>query len=243
MSASRPGRSVQTRLSTVWLPSAASSNSDPRRDAEMPQVARLRAPGGADAFQRPGQRFAEPALDEVGGRRLAARRRAAPGNCRRSSCPGHRARAPAGSPRPSRSSVMTIAANRPSRSGECTNTSSAWSPASSERTATTPSPGLRCAQRQRLPGDLVGPRAQEAVFAGNAGTACWPRRRRRAAPTAGCAPRRAFRRRARSAATGCSSPLPQAPAASTVRRSASRRSFQAFHSFGEVPAMSAQVSR
>ena len=165
-------------------------------------------------------------------------------SCRRSCHAGRRARAPAGSPGPARSSVATIAANRPSRSGECTNTSSAPAlPLTAERARTRVSP-------------TATPRSDaacQAIWSGRPRRKPSSRHAREQAlatspsstPNAGehrarglVASRRCARRR-RPDAPGRGA----APAASRCSRSASSRSFHAFHSLGEVPAMSAQVSR
>ena len=143
--------------------------------------------------------------------------------------------------RPLRSRVMAIAVNRPSRSGECTNTSSACAPSASRRTFTTVSPGevprsaiaCQATWSARLRRNTAPGMRLNSASASSSSTAC-----------ADISPRALSRVSATrsTTATGFSSPRRSASRVA-VRRSVSSRSFHAFHSRGEVPAMSAQVSR
>ena len=245
-SASRPGRSVQTRLSKVRRPSGGVGETDLRRDAEMAQVPRLGAARGLDRVEvGDRERGAEAALDFGGGdgalaigrqhfegvEHVAVRaveqarlldRQARSGRAwRRSRRTGRRGRA----------NARTLPAHR-------------CAPRLRAERARADARGARLAAAQHggLPCDLVGTAAQEAFvrhrgeqalgFGGVDAEAGEQLRARRARVSA----------MRSAAATGCSRPRRNARRVA-VYRSASSRSFHAFHNFGEVPAMSAQVSR
>ena len=163
----RDGR-CSTRLSRVRRPSPACVELDPAaRCGNAAGVAAARAAPAARASSGAVQRAAQALLDVRGRRRLARRRPAAPRRCRRRV--------------PSRAVQHARLLDRRGRSGRAwprsrrtgrrdranARTPPARRPASaSGRTRRSVSPGAHAAQRLRLPGDLVGPRAQEARSSG-----------------------------------------------------------------------------
>ena len=198
-SASRPGRSVATRLSNVRSPASGHRQLPPAaRSGNVAGAAAARdAPDGSSSRSGVASAAASMLLDLVRRRDCAGLRRAPLRRCRR-----HRPRGPSNRracwiARPSRSSVATMAANRPSRSGECTNTSSA--PA--------------CAHQRT--------RARRSVVAlRRSAQRCRPATRLRRGGRAGTRPRASARTALRSRAPRCRRRPAAARAASRVSRDA-----------------------
>ena len=240
-SASSPGRSVQTRLSSV-RPSPVGRTSKPICGA-MRKWRRWRGcdrRAGLTASSEPASVAARRRSTSSGSGALRASAGITSKLSNTMPCGPSSTRA-CWIAKPQRSSVATIAANRPSRSGECTNTSSAPACAATGRARTQGSPAAI-------------PRSDTACQAIWSGRPRWKpisgMRANRPSISASPIPNAASIARAASrvsalrssAARGCSSPRRSARRVA-VYRSASSRSFHAFQSFGEVPAMSAQVSR
>src|SRR5690606_9014718 len=139
MSASRPGRSVQTRLTTVWRPSGAASKSTCGTTRKW-----RRWRGCARRARRTSS---EPASTVASLRSIAPMSGAWRWSTDSTWNVSKMVRCGPSSARacwiasPSLSRVMTMAANRPSRSGACTNTSSASPAPATRRTRTTAAPG------------------------------------------------------------------------------------------------------